>query len=165
MVRIIVSLLLMFLTQIHAIEPTKKEVKAMKKNNLENKFWFVGKHTLKVIQNRYYKKDGRVELTLLQAGYFLKNQYIDIFSVGGSLSYYFSELWGWEIISGSYMTTRKRPEVETLENYSKRVTADGKPITADIRKPKYLLTTNIIWLPLYGKLVTTIALKKVFSCL
>jgi outer membrane beta-barrel protein len=128
---------------------TKSEKKAFKKTQSEDKFWFAGKHTLKVIQNRYYKKEGRVELNFISAGYFLKNQYIDIYSFGGSMSYFFNEIWGWEFINTWYAKSRERAEVQTLKTYSKKIT--GTTITADIRKPTHFFTSNIIYTPLYGK--------------
>jgi len=127
---------------------TREEKHALEKSKIEDRFWFAGKHTLKVVQNRQFKKENRFEFTLLNAGYFLKNQYIDIVSLGGAISYYFTEMWGWEIISGNYTFTSERAEVKDLRNYSRSL---GTEITADIRKPEYLFTSNIVWVPMYGK--------------
>jgi len=126
-----------------ALELSMEEKSALEKSKLEDNFWFAEDYTLKVVQQRYFKKDNRLEVTLINTGYFLKNQYIDILSLGGGMSYYFSEIWGWEIISGAMTFTRERPEVQILKEVHN--------VTADIRKPEYIITSNLLWIPMYGK--------------
>jgi outer membrane beta-barrel protein len=139
----ICSYSIFFYNNANALELSMDEKSAIEKSKIEDKFWFAGDYTLKVVQNRYFKKDKRVEFTLLNAGYFLKNQYIDITSIGGGISYYFSEIWGWEIISGSITFTKERAEVQALK--------EAHNVTADIRKPEYIFTSNLLWIPMYGK--------------
>ena len=147
--RLLVFVFLITFSIGHTTTLTPDEKSTLEKDRVEDSFWFAGKHTLKVVQNRYFKKEKTIELTLLSGGYFLKNQYIDIYSIGGAVTYYLNEMWGWEIISASFTSTKERAEIEALKKFTEE--KFGVAVTADIRKPKHFFTSNILWSPVYGK--------------
>lgn len=144
-----ILMLLTWVSTVFSMDLNENEAGAKAKTQLQDEFWFPGDDALKVVQNRYFKKEKRVEITFFNAGYFLKNQYIDIISLGGGVTFYFSEMWAWEIVSGHFTFTRERTEVKDLRKFSFNKT--GVEISADIRKPKYIITSNILWIPMYGK--------------
>ncbi len=110
--------------------------------NLRQRYWARGDSTeLAVIQNRQYKKAGKLRLGL-GGGFVSTDPFLSVKSAGGSLGYYFGENWALQL-SGSKYFVSSSSALQTLE-----VTGNGTLLN----RPKSQVAIEALVSPLYGKL-------------
>ena len=121
-----------------------------------------------VVLNKLYPKDSKVELNV-KGGFVMNSSYTNTALAGGSISYFFNEVWGFNVEANVAVTSDKS-ERECIENFYNdpqyRVgpecggeenlegdvgQANFGPAYVLVRELNLLAGANILWNPLYGK--------------
>ncbi|MEW6056233.1 MAG: outer membrane beta-barrel domain-containing protein [Bdellovibrionota bacterium] len=67
-------------------------------SDIQNQYWKAHDKQFEVIQNKQYTKAGRIEITPL-FGLYQRVDFQDTKTLGGSIAYHFTELWGVEVMA------------------------------------------------------------------
>ena len=112
-------------------------------DGLKKKYWALGDDTkLGVVQDRYYTKSGRLQLSVL-GGIYSGDPFFDTKSIAGALTYHLSEYMGLRALG--------------LKNFNNDSSAYTKFVqTAGVRTNSNPVNSyfggELVWSPLYGKL-------------
>ncbi len=122
-----------------------------------------------IVLNKLYPKKGRVE-TDFKFGTVLNGSYTQTFLLGGNLTYFWSEEWGFNAGANLALVSDK-DERKCIENFyndpnyavsaecggSEGLSEDTEgdanwgPAYVPIRKLKFIFTGDFVWNPIYGK--------------
>jgi outer membrane beta-barrel protein len=137
--------------------------------------------TNEVVMDKLFPKKGKTELDV-DAGVVLNSSYVQTFLVGASLTYYWSEEWGFGV-TASAAVNQDKPERQCIESFyndpnfaldsqcgdTGTLTEDPQgdanmgPAYVPIREPKYILTGDFVWNPIYGKQIVLLSATNYFD--
>lgn len=132
-----------------------------------------------VVLNKLFPKKGKVELDA-KFGVVLNSSYQQSFMANGSMTYFFSEEWGFNL-DGNYAIVTDKPERTCIETFyndpnfnvpeecgedapeDTEQDANWGPAYVPIRTLKYIFTANMNWNPIYGKQIVLLSATNYFD--
>ncbi len=110
---------------------------------VKERYWTKGEEAeLRVVQNRTYSKDHKIELGFFYA-FISSDPFLSIKAVGGTIGYHFHEFLGFNIL-GFKDFVGPSSALDTLKNQLQ--------VTANNNYPDYFIGGKISFSPVYGKL-------------
>jgi outer membrane beta-barrel protein len=94
-----------------------------------------------------YDKEGKVQLKAL-GSYLPYSSLYNAWSVGGGLSFFFNQSWGWSIVEGQYYKTQ-------LSGFLAQDNFDSFRSGNSISVPKLKVASSVLWSPIYSKMHLT----------
>ncbi len=132
-----------------------------------------------VVLNKLFPKKSKVELDA-KFGVVLNSSYQQTFMANGSMTYFFSEEWGFNL-DGNYAIVTDKPERTCIETFyndpnfnvpeecgedapeDSEEDANWGPAYVPIRTLKYIFTANMNWNPIYGKQIVLLSATNYFD--
>lgn len=110
-------------------------------SDIQNQYWKAHDKEFEVIQNKQYTKAGRLEVSPL-FGLYQRVDFQDTKTVGGSLAYHFSELWGAELM-GYHMLNS---DSSVLKRFK-----ETRNATIEFNQERFYFGASALFTPIYAK--------------
>jgi outer membrane beta-barrel protein len=122
--------------------PRSRPVRELDVKAVKEKYWAKGEEAeLEVVQNRTFKKKGRVRIEGFFGG-MATDPFLSVKTAGGSLGYFFSENWSFQFTGWKSLVTGS-DALKTLES---------RGYATLLNRPKSYYAGEMVFSPLYGKL-------------
>ncbi len=116
-------------------------------DNVKEAYWNrTSEGDIEVVQNRQFSKKNRLSLQAF-AGTIATDPFLSVKSVGGGLSYHFSESFGITAIGRKYLVSDSRATEDLRTG-----TSGGGGIVVNVNKPDVFYGGEFVYTPLYGKI-------------
>jgi outer membrane beta-barrel protein len=124
-----------------AVDPNAPAPGEVDISDISNQYWKAHDKEFEVIQNKQYTKAGRIEVAPM-VGIYQRVDYQDTKSLGASLSYHFSEMFGAELMGYKMFAS----DAHILARFKESTGA-----TIEYNKEAFYGGASLIFTPIYGK--------------